>query len=98
MTNKLDKIRAILFPYRTHLEQEIEYMRDIIASLRRDRDVLENRLYESIHPKPKERREPVKMVPVKPKGWEAYKAMRKNEPIEAEYESGSKDQADGFGS
>jgi len=96
MAIKLEQIRALLFPYRTHLEQEIEYMRDVIASLRRERDRIEHLLIDSYNPKPKERKEAPKLIPVKPRGWDAYRAARKNEP-ETELEPGSKDQADGFG-
>ena len=72
-----------LFPYRTHLEEEIEYLKSQLAQ--RDRqihalqDILANRLKPVVEARvPKEAGG--KIPSVTPKGWDAYRAARRANP------------------
>lgn len=79
---KLSDIGLLLFPYRAHLESEIEYLRTQLAQRDRRLVELENRLIEA-KPGIPVFREP-KPVPInKPRGWEEYRRQRGQRSEEA---------------
>lgn len=67
-----------LFPYRTHLEDEIEFLRAQLAQQARRYDELQAML---LQPKPAATapRAPAPIVMPKPMGWDAYRASRRAE-------------------
>lgn len=81
----LDSLRGFLFPYRTHLEEEVDYLRAQLAQRQRRIDELQESLIEAKTPRPPAPRpEPKPMPPVKPRGWEKmrtslYEAEAKKE-------------------
>lgn len=75
-----------LFPYRTHLEREVEYLRAQVAQQRRRLDEVENAMLEVIRElgKKEPRKDVAKpVVTIKARGWEAYRAQAKKEMEES---------------
>jgi hypothetical protein len=90
-----------LFPYRTHLEREVEYLRAQVAQQRRRLDEIEGGMLELMRGlgRKEPRREPAKPIAIKARGWEAYKAQqRTNGNTEDAVDAGSEDQTSGVGS
>ena len=87
----LPSIRSLLFPYRTHLESEVEYLRDQLAQEKRRCVELQNAILDLKQPSPKvylssaTDKPPVK-VTIQPKGWDAYRAAKRQENQDAESE------------
>ena len=82
----LADIAAFLFPLRTHLESEIEYLRGQVAQRQRQVDVLTDALVVVATPAPKvqfERKSDGKLIPVQPRGWDAWRAARRSEEAKA---------------
>ena len=75
---------GLLFPYRTHLEAEVEYLREQLAQEKRRVVELQNAILEMKQPSPRvylsnaTDKQPVK-VTVQPRGWDAYRAARRNQ-------------------
>jgi hypothetical protein len=64
---------AILFPYRTHLEEEVDYLRAQLSQKQRRIDEMQEALIAVAKPAPpKPRPEIPPVAPVK-RGWEAYR-------------------------
>ena len=81
--NWLAQFASFLFPLRTHLIDEIEYLRGQIAQRQRQVDVLTDALVMAKIPVPKvqfERESSGKLIPVQPRGWDAYRANRRANP------------------
>lgn len=85
------KFFAFLFPYRTHLEAEVEYLRAQLAQKQRRIDEGDQRWKDFTALNRKEPRgTPPGLHPVKARGWDAYRAQQKEEPID---EAGTKEVA-----
>lgn len=72
-----------LFPYRAHLEAEIDYLRAQLAQKQRRIDALQESLIEISKPAPRvylSKDDPKIQVRVQPKGWDAVRADRKANP------------------
>lgn len=85
--NWLAQFASFLFPLRTHLIDEIEYLRGQVAQKQRRIDELQDALAEIAKPAPKvqfERKPDGKLVPVQPRGWDAWRAAKRAEPKEEE--------------
>jgi len=81
--NWLRDLLLVLFPYRSHLEQEIEYLRQQLSQKQRRVDELQEKLVELLKPPAKiqfERKPDGKLVPIQPRGWDAVRAMRRLSP------------------
>lgn len=106
MRLKLDELKAFLFPYRTHLEREIEYLKSQVAQHQRRIDVLTER------PPLKDVLAKDLMRPAVPRtnrptpiGWEATRAQERANyvakaqlaGVPAEPSSGSQNTVDGDG-
>lgn len=78
---------AWLFPYRSHLEAEIEYLRAQCAQKDRRIHELQEALAEIAKPAPKVYLQPETRtkIRVQPKGWDAFRADRKMNPPEEDY-------------
>lgn len=87
-TDFFSRLRTFLFPYRTHLEdevadlklrheQEVTYLRSLIAQHQRRVDELQEAMIEAKNPPPRPRPEPPPILQTKPVGWEAFRASRK---------------------
>jgi hypothetical protein len=103
---KLSEVIAALFPLRTALQAEIDYLKSQLAQERRRVDVLQEGLIVAKRPSvlvaPSARVNPAGKP--KPVGWEATRAEIRNESREAEpqglsqgADSGSADTPDGDG-
>ena len=71
-----------LFPYRSHLESEVEYLRTQLAQSQRERRELEALIADLAKPAPKvqyESKPDGKLIPVQPRGWDAYRDKRRSE-------------------
>ena len=82
----LADVSAFLFPLRTHLESEIEYLRSQLAQKQRRIDELQDALVVVATPAPKvqfEREPSGKLIPVQPRGWDAWRAARRSEEAKA---------------
>ena len=80
--NWLAQFASFLFPLRTHLIDEIEYLRGQVAQRQRQVDVLTDALVMAKIPVPKvqfEREPSGKLIPVQPRGWDAFRAVRRVE-------------------
>ena len=76
-------VLAAIFPYRTHLEQEIVWLQDQLAQKQRRIDEMQEKLLDLPRAVPKvqyERKPDGKLVPVQPRGWEAFRAARRANP------------------
>jgi formiminotetrahydrofolate cyclodeaminase len=76
----------VLFPYRAHLEHEIEYLQTQLAQSKRRVDELQEAIVNIAKPAQKvyfERKSDGKLVKVQPKGWEEVKRYRRENPEEA---------------
>jgi hypothetical protein len=81
--NRFRSILAALFPYRAHLEAEIEYLREQVAQKQRRIDILLDAVVKAAAPKaviPREPPAPIKSV--QPRGWDEVRAARKANPVE----------------
>jgi hypothetical protein len=87
---------SILFPVRTHIYEEIDYLRAQLAQKQRRIDELQEALIELKRPTPKvqlEQKPDGKMVPIQPRGIEAYRAARRanppqeTDPVEGPYKT-----------
>lgn len=79
----------MLFPYRTHLEAEIEYLHQQLAQHQRRRDELEAVLVDIAKPQPKvqfERQKDGKLVKVQPRGWDAFRAYQRSQTSQVQSE------------
>lgn len=71
-----------LFPYRTHLLAEIDYLKAQLAQAQRRADILQEALVKAAE-KPamrvqyKQDKETGKITPVQPRGWEEYRASQR---------------------
>jgi len=74
----LSRLRTFLFPYRTHLEAEVEYLRSQLAQRQRRVDELQEAMVVVAVPPPKTPREPKPLPPVQPRGWEALRYQHRN--------------------
>ena len=84
--NWLAQFASFLFPLRTHLIDEIEYLRGQVAQRQRQVDVLTDALVMAKIPVPKvqfERESSGKLIPVQPRGWDAWRAARRSEEAKA---------------
>jgi hypothetical protein len=80
---RLDDLKAFLFPYRTHLESEIAWLKAQLAQERRRVDVL----IEKPEPKPVTARGLLENKPARravPLGWDATRAEGRNATRDAE--------------
>lgn len=68
-----------IFPYRTHLENEIEYLKAQLAQKQRRIDEMMDAINRVALKKaePVERKQAKAVIPVQPKGWDAYRASRR---------------------
>ncbi len=69
--------------YRLHLEAEVEYLKQQLAQKQRRCDELQDVLVELKKPSMKiqyVQKPDGKMIPVQPRGWDAYRAWRKEHP------------------
>jgi hypothetical protein len=82
--NRLREILAILFPARTHLYEEIDYLRAQVAQKQRRIDELQDEIIELKRPEPKvvatQAPDGKVTIPAQPRGIEAFKANRRNNP------------------
>ena len=70
--------RTFLFPYRSHLEAEIEYLRGQLQQRLRRQDELEGSMLELLQKlREKTPRETPKNLEVPVRGWDAYRARRR---------------------
>ena len=77
---------ALIFPYRTHLEAEIVWLQDQLAQKQRRCDELQEALIGAKAPAPRvqyERKQDGKLVPSQPRGWDAVRMARRENPPEA---------------
>jgi len=75
----LSVVKAWLFPYRTHLELEVEYLRAQVAQKQRRVDEFQE-MFAKISLRavqPRERGAAPVAPEVKPKGWDEYRARRR---------------------
>lgn len=85
MTDFYDRLRVFLFPYRAHLEEEVDYLRAQLAQRQRRVDELQEALIESKTPPAKTpRSEPRPLPPVKPRGWEEFRRSHKDDDAETQ--------------
>lgn len=86
----MNRFLAALFPYRTHLEAEIEYLKTLLAQRTRRCDELQEALFKASERSTAKiiykQDETGKMTRVQPKGWDEYRAYRRENP-EAEENS-----------
>lgn len=79
--NRLRTFFVLLFPYRTHLENEIEYLKAQLAQERRRADVAHEALIEIKRPVAAVR-VPLptagQMIKRTPKGWDATRSVERN--------------------
>lgn len=76
-----------LFPYRTHLEAEIVWLQEQLAQKQRRCDELQEALIGIKQPSMKiqyKRKPDGKLVPTQPRGWDSYRAWRREHPDETE--------------
>ncbi|MFP5230785.1 MAG: hypothetical protein ACLGXA_24475 [Acidobacteriota bacterium] len=74
----LNTFIAALFPYRTHLEAEVAYLKGQLAQRQRRVDELQEALIAAKAPMPPQpRSEPAAPSPAKPRGWNAWRESRK---------------------
>jgi hypothetical protein len=73
---KLPELSAFLFPYRTHLEQEIVYLKEQLAQSQRRGDTLQYELT-SMKKTTVLVRSKTDVTPVVPKGWDATRAYER---------------------
>ena len=74
---------SAIFPYRTHLEAEICWLQDQLAQKQRRCDELQEALVQIKQPSMKiqyERKPDGELKPVQPRGWESYRAFRRDHP------------------
>ena len=80
---KLSGLISALFPYRTHLEREIDYLKAQLAQERRRVDVLHEQ--QKPQPKPITAGEMMRTPkPIIPKGWDATRAEDRRNAKEPE--------------
>jgi len=75
----------MIFGFRKHLEDEIEYLRGQLAQKQRRVDELQEALVAVAKPAPRvvfEKKPDGKLVKVQPKGWEEVKSYKRNHPDE----------------
>jgi len=88
MSFDLQTLRRFFFPYRSHLENEVEYLRLQLAQRQRQIDELQQSLIDIRTPKPSApRNPPPPPSPVKPRGWRKWQQQLIGEE-EAEHGSG----------
>jgi hypothetical protein len=83
----MEHMVPFLFPYRAHLEAEIDWLKAQLAQKQRRMDELQDALIEIKKPSLKiqyERKPDGQMIPVQPRGWDAYRAFRRAHPEEPE--------------
>jgi len=80
------KLRDLLFPYRSHLEQEVEWLKHQLAQEKRRSDALMERLSPTsttatpaIPPATVRPRVSIKTQPL---GWDAYREQKRQEEVE----------------
>jgi hypothetical protein len=69
--------KTVLFPYRSHLEEEIVYLRGQMAQRDRRLQVLEDALTEITRPQPKAPKEAPQTAVFSQRGWDGYRTKRK---------------------
>ena len=77
---------ALIFPYRTHLEAEICWLQNQLAQKQRRCDELQEALCLIKQPSMKiqyERKPDGELKPVQPRGWDAVRMARRENPPEA---------------
>lgn len=74
---KLFELSAFLFPYRTHLERELEYAKTLLAQQTKRADDLQYELVSLKRPAVLMPRPVGKPVEVVPKGWDATRAAER---------------------
>jgi hypothetical protein len=79
---------AIIFPYRYHLEQEIEYLKGQLAQEKRRIVELQDKIVLAALRQQIQRPAPAPVEPVKPRDWqsfkkEAYAAQATEKPVSA---------------
>ncbi len=81
-------LRGLLFPYRTHLEQEVEWLKSQLAQAHRRLDEYLDIEKASLVPekKPAPPAKEKKTVRVQPIGWDAYREDLRRNPPEDEKE------------
>lgn len=78
-------LRQFLFPYRTHLEREVEHWRTLHTQERRRVDELTQQLAELHRPSPPKEHRP--LAPLKPNSWARVRQNNRQEE-EAEQPTG----------
>lgn len=81
---KLREFIAAVFPFRAHLEAEIDYLKAQLAQERRRSDELRQALVEVKMPKLVLRDVPRPTANPKPQGWEAFRKVHKDVTEEAQ--------------
>ncbi len=92
-----EAVNDTLFPYRAHLNREIEYLRTQLAQERRRLDIL---IEKSGQPKVVERIPPMKPLVGKsvPKGWDATRFDERAKEVPARSDAGSEGEIEDSGS
>lgn len=70
-------LRAAIFPMRTHLEQEISYLKQQLAYQQRRGDELTAKLIALATPEAKQPRHAPAVPKIVAKGWDAYRMVNK---------------------
>lgn len=68
-----------LFPYRTHLEEEVVYLKGQLAQKQRRIDELQEQLVGLLKPAPKTPRSVPPVPAIVAKGWDGYRASKRGE-------------------
>lgn len=94
---KLSEIVAVLFPYRTHLEDEVKYLREQLAQKQRRIDEMRDWQQRFVGALTKRtEKKPPALVPVRPHGWEqARRAWHGS--TESGTDAGRESEVDGSG-
>lgn len=82
----LRQLLGALFPYRRHLEEEINYLRGQVAQKQRRIDELQEALIEHQKLAPKLLKERLTPIRTQPLGWDAYRENQRHIPPEPEEE------------
>lgn len=86
----MNRFLSALFPYRVHLEREVEYLRGQLAQKERRID----EMLEAMKPAPVAPRAPREAAkPLAPAvlGWDAYRLNKRNQPAEQEKKEAKND-------
>lgn len=76
---KLTDVRAFLFPYCTHLEAEVEYLKGQLAQKQRRIDEMQDAINKAALKPATVRLQPAPPHAVPPKGWDAYRVSKRGE-------------------